>query len=152
MRGRILLPLAVVTAVCVVGLGGFGIAAMAGHQPTQRTGAAGPAAPEESIRKTWEDASRIPAQAGAAQCTGCGVVGSIEPLSRETPGDAADASPGNGNGGNPVQTPAATAGPGHVVRLRMDDGSVRVVHEHLPPPWRVGQRVRLITGLLIALD
>lgn len=39
-----------------------------------------------------------------------------------------------------------------IVRLRMEDGSVRTIYEHQPPKFSVGQRVKLVNGAVVSLS
>lgn len=39
-----------------------------------------------------------------------------------------------------------------IVRLRMEDGSVRTIYEHQPPKFSVGERVKLENGSVISLS
>jgi outer membrane lipoprotein SlyB len=34
------------------------------------------------------------------------------------------------------------------IRVRLDDGSLRTFHQHSAPPWRTGDRVRIVKGAL----
>lgn len=34
------------------------------------------------------------------------------------------------------------------IRVRLDDGSLRTFHQHSAPPWRTGDRVRIVKGTL----
>jgi len=39
-----------------------------------------------------------------------------------------------------------------IVRLRMEDGSIRTIYEHQPPKFSVGERVKLENGSVISLS
>lgn len=47
--------------------------------------------------------------------------------------------------GNPIAT-------SFIVRLRMEDGSLRTIYEHQPPKFSVGEKVRLINGSVMSLS
>ena len=34
------------------------------------------------------------------------------------------------------------------IRVRLDDGTLRTFHQHSAPPWRTGDRVRIVKGSL----
>jgi outer membrane lipoprotein SlyB len=40
------------------------------------------------------------------------------------------------------------AGISYEIRVRLDDGTLRTFHQHSVPPWRTGDRVRIVKGTL----
>ena len=119
-----------------------------------------------------------PASRAPASCAGCGVVTSIRPV--ETPGQtswlgaAGGAIIGGllgheiGRGGGRTAATVAGAGAGayagneiekhanksvsYRVRVRMEDGTYRTFHEAAPPPYAVGQSVRVTDRGVVPLE
>ena len=97
-------------------------------------------------------------------CSRCGVIDSIEPHALQMPDsqDAANAG-GGGSFGAPLLTGANrsvySADPGSsnvatsfIVRLRMEDGSLRTIYENQRPRFSVGEKVQLINGSLVSMS
>ena len=58
----------------------------------------------------------------------------------------------NGASANNLSAPdTGNSATGFVVKLRMDDGTTRVIQEHIKPRFSVGQRVRLMNGLVLTI-
>jgi hypothetical protein len=103
--------------------------------------------------------------AGKAKCADCGVVDSIRAKEVEDGGIvASDFRNGVRDNGRSyaarspeasyaVLTPAADArvAVNFVVTLRMEDGTVRTIHENQRPPFSIGERVRLVNGSVVPL-
>ncbi|MCW5626816.1 MAG: hypothetical protein KIT73_19015 [Burkholderiales bacterium] len=143
---KFLFPLTAAATVCVVVSSSIGVAAITGQRTA--SGIADAAGTGASI-------SRPAAAVSPDSCAGCGVVQSVETMTAEAliaaaGGPIGTRTPSTGLGLNMMPGTARGAG-GFVIRLRMDDGSVRVIQEHLQPSFTVGQRVRLINGLVITL-
>lgn len=98
-------------------------------------------------------------------CSRCGVIDSIEPQVLQMPGSqgaTANVSSG-GLYGAPLLSGAnrsvyaADPGKGNVatsfiVRLRMEDGSLRTIYENQRPRFSVGEKVQLINGSLVSMS
>jgi hypothetical protein len=109
----------------------------------------------------------------APLCSTCGVVDSIEqhdlqmPTSRATTQHLAAATTGMSNTGQafaasvlagsnrsvyserPNRADIATS---FIVRLRMENGSLRTIYEHQPPEFSVGEKVKLINGSVVSMN
>ena len=59
--------------------------------------------------------------------------------------------PNGSTAGNLSQPDTTKPIAAYVVKLRMDDGTTRVIQEHAKPRFSVGQRVRLMNGLVLTL-
>ena len=91
----------------------------------------------------------------APTCSRCGVIASIErhelqmPVSRSARGsEFPNQRPDNATGAFANAGRSATS---FIVRLRMEDGSLRTIYEHQPPKFSVGERVQLINGSVVSL-
>jgi hypothetical protein len=96
-------------------------------------------------------------------CSRCGVIDSIEPHALQMPDPQGPANVGGSGafgasmftGGN-RSVYAADPGNGDVatsfiVRLRMEDGSLRTIYENQRPKFSVGEKVQLINGSLVSM-
>ncbi|MEO8037835.1 MAG: hypothetical protein ABI794_03650 [Betaproteobacteria bacterium] len=156
-RSRLLFPLMVVAAVSVVVFSGIGLAAITGHLRLGH-GGANPATEFSfpTSKASAKGKAALLQQLGAGPCLSCGKVRSIESM---TPDALAAASggplvmrdPNGSTAGNLTAPDAEKAATGYVVRLQMDDGTSRIIQEHAKPPFSVGQRVRLMNGLVLTL-
>ena len=109
----------------------------------------------------------------APPCSRCGVVDSIERHQLQMPSSNSssnhDAVAGSRSGNGATSFPAAvlsgsnrsvySAGGGSdevatsfIVRLRMEDGSLRTIYEHQQPKFSVGERVKLVNGSVVSLS
>jgi hypothetical protein len=158
-RNRLLFPLMVFAALSVVVFSGIGVAAITGHIPLA-VGTTNPAgefsfAVSKAASGTRTQGSQ-PLRLAAVDCPTCGQVKSIETMTPEalaaaTGGPLVMRDPNGTTAGN-LRAPDPTRPVvGYVVRLRMDDGSSRVIQEHVKPRFSVGQRVRLMNGLVLTL-
>lgn len=107
----------------------------------------------------------------APPCASCGVVDSIErhdlhmPSSRSTTNGLESGANTAGNAGNAFATSvlagsnrnvyaAGRGGDGvatsFIVRLRMEDGSLRTIYEHQRPKFSVGEKVKLVNGSVVS--
>lgn len=109
----------------------------------------------------------------APPCASCGVIDSIErhdlqmPSSRSTANGSASGANTTGNAGSAFAA-SVLAGSnrsvyaaGHdgdsvatsfIVRLRMEDGSLRTIYEHQRPKFSVGEKVKLINGSVVSMN
>jgi outer membrane lipoprotein SlyB len=158
-RSRLLIPLMIVAALSVVVFSGIGVAAITGHLPLARAGANPAGEFSFTVSKAAAAAKARgdnPLRLAANDCVTCGRVQSIETM---TPDALAAASGGplvmrdpNGSTAGNLSEPDTTKPvTGYVVKLRMDDGTTRVIQEHAKPRFTVGQRVRLMNGLVLTL-
>jgi len=98
-------------------------------------------------------------------CTRCGVIDSIERHELQMPNTKASSGPtfhsatdgsfptsGIARGKSSVYAPAAGVATSFIVRLRMEDGSVRTIYEHQPPTFSVGEKVQLINGSVVSMS
>ena len=106
-------------------------------------------------------------------CARCGVVDSIErhdlqmPTAQSTANHFAVAETGNGSSGDAFSASVLAgsnrsvyaAGRGNdavaasfIVRLRMEDGSLRTIYEHQRPKFSVGEKVQLVNGSVVSMS
>jgi hypothetical protein len=92
-------------------------------------------------------------------CATCGVVNSIEPRNAPAESDSADASGMSGQATMEAgdgrfagfAVPSAlqgSKGESYVVRVRMENGTVRTIYENQRPVFSVGERVKFVNGSL----
>jgi len=96
-------------------------------------------------------------------CSRCGVIDSIEPHALQMTDSQVPANVGGGGAfGAPLTTGAnrgvyAAGSNGDnvatsfIVRLRMEDGSLRTIYENQRPRFSVGEKVQLINGSLVSM-
>ena len=96
-------------------------------------------------------------------CSRCGVIDSIEPHALQMPDSQGPANVGGGGSfGAPLLTganrgvyaadPAGdSVATSFIVRLRMEDGSLRTIYENQRPRFSVGEKVQLINGSLVSM-
>lgn len=89
-------------------------------------------------------------------CPDCGVVDSINPGRTSTATKLFDPSPTfTAQGGNILQTGtdgASNGAPaGFVVRVNMENGTVRTIYEAERPSFSVGERIKLVNGAVIRI-
>ncbi len=97
-------------------------------------------------------------------CSRCGVIDSIEPHALQMPASHGPANVGgSGSFGAPLLAGAnrSVYAAGHsnedvatsfIVRLRMEDGSLRTIYENQQPKFSVGEKVQLINGSLVSMS
>lgn len=94
-------------------------------------------------------------------CLTCGVVNSIEPRNIPTETDAADISGFSGNATMAASdgqlaglavppTLQGSKGESYIVRVRMENGTVRTIYENQRPVFSVGERVKFVNGSLVS--
>jgi len=173
-----LLPLlSIAAAVSVVAFSGIGVAAITGHLPIAKsslnpfsafggvpalrtsdsnrvsshthegfTRSAGSTS-AQGQQVNFRPGARLPAR--KASCANCGIVDSIK--AQGASGDdgkkhaAALGTPGRAyqsDGGKPTSF-------SFVVIVRMENGTVRTIHENQRPPFGIGERVKLVNGTVI---
>jgi hypothetical protein len=158
-RSRLLFPLMIVAALSVAVFSGIGVAAITGHLPLSRGGANPAREFSFTVSKATAAAKARgdqPLHLASIECPTCGRVQSIESM---TPDALAAASggplvmrdPNGSTAGNLSQPDTTKPIAAYVVKLRMDDGTTRVIQEHAKPRFSVGQRVRLMNGLVLTL-
>jgi outer membrane lipoprotein SlyB len=107
-------------------------------------------------------------------CSNCGNVESIRQIKTRSQGSGVGAAGGailggllghqlGGGHGRQLATVAGAVGGAVVgnqvegnmkadisyeIRVRLDDGTLRTFHQHSVPPWRTGDRVRIVKGAL----
>ena len=90
-------------------------------------------------------------------CPDCGVVDSINPGRGKVAATLFDPSPGfSGNAGSIMKTGTETASKtepvsGFVVRVNMENGTVRTIYETERPAFNVGERIKLVNGAVIRI-
>ncbi len=120
---------------------------------------------EDSGKPTIIRVSQRFSQTLKPACSRCGVVDSIEPHALQMP-----ASQGTGNiisagsfstaglSGTSQSTYAAArsdssdVATSFIVRLRMEDGSLRTIYEHQRPKFSIGEKVKLVNGSLVSMS
>ena len=173
-----LLPLlSIAAAASVVAFSGIGVAAITGHLPIAKsslnpfsafggvpalrtsgservrssptyegfTRSAGSSS-AQGQQVNFRPGARLPAR--KASCSNCGVVDSIEP--REPSGDDGKLATALGTTGRGYQVDGGKLSSfSFVVIVRMENGTVRTIHENQRPPFGIGERVKLVNGTVI---
>jgi hypothetical protein len=178
-KNRLLLLLTIAATASVVAFSSIGIAAITGHLPIARSSlnpfsafGGAPAVPisgsdrvpsslthEGLTRSAGEAAAQgkpVNFRAGARlparkpSCPSCGVVDSIKPQpARSDDGKLAAAL---GTTGRAYQIDSEKLGSfSFVVIVRMENGTMRTIHENQRPPFSIGERVKLVNGTVIPL-
>lgn len=177
-RPKLLYPSLIVAAVAVTLLSITGIAALTGHLPTANAAADETARAAWSDKAKDGPAAATPGREPApehAVCKVCGVVESVRAVETKGQGSGLGAvaggvagallgnQMGNGNG-RTVMTLAGAGGGAYLgneieknrnksvsyqVRVRMDGGGVRVLHQHEAPSVGAGDRVRISNGVAV---
>jgi len=178
-NSRFLPFLTVAAAASVVAFSSIGIAAITGHLPIAKSGlnpfSAFGGAPAESKSST----NRLPAgssnkgltrkpgeavpqgipisfrpgarvSAGKPSCPNCGIVDSIKP--QQASGDGDKLANALGTTGMAYKVDRQERGSSSfTVVVRMENGTLRTVHENHRPPFSIGERVKLVNGTVIPL-
>jgi hypothetical protein len=176
-KNRLLPLLTIAAAASVVTFSSIGIAAITGHLPIARSSlnpfsafGGAPAVPtsgsdqvpsslthEGLTRRAGETAAqgkpvnfrsgaRLPAR--KPSCPNCGVVDSIK---AQQAGDGKLAA-ALGTTGRAYQIDREKLSSfSFVVIVRMENGTVRTIHENQRPPFSIGERVKLVNGTVIPL-
>lgn len=178
-KTHLLIPLLAAAAASVVTFAGIGVAAITGHlsmnpvgtPPVAKVADDTPAPPPvvQSRPKASSGRSSTAAKpidfrpgtriaARRTKCDDCGVVDSIRArevegsgLMRPTlhRGSSEQAQPPAGIGYAALNRAADRVSVNFVVTVRMEDGTVRTIYENQRPPFRIGERVRLVNGAVI---
>ncbi|HEV8644708.1 MAG TPA: hypothetical protein VGR01_03995 [Burkholderiales bacterium] len=176
---RVLPLLTIAAAASVVAFSSIGIAAITGHLPIARSSlnpfsafggavavptSASDRAPsslthEGLTRRAGETAAqgkpvnfrpgaRLPAR--KSSCPNCGVVDSIKP--QQASGDDGKLTAALGTTGRAYQINREELSSfSFVVIVRMENGTLRTIHENQRPPFSIGERVKLVNGTVIPL-
>ena len=145
-------PLVIIAAVSVIISSLMGIAAMTGQMPAVNSETNGLAAhsKESGIKPNitpifLEKLTFAQKVEQAKPCTNCAVVDSI--IVNKVTGNSrgVDLVPGAVTGGQTATTPA------YLVKVRMDDGTYRVVSQQDQPVFRVGEKVKIVNGMIVQL-
>ena len=91
--------------------------------------------------------ARLPAR--KASCANCGVVDSIEPREKTSGDDGKLATALGTTGGAYEIDKGKLSSFSFVVIVRMENGTVRTIHENQRPPFGIGERVKLVNGTVI---
>ena len=175
-----LLPfLTIAAAASVVAFSGIGIAAITGHLPIARSGlnpfsafGGAPAMPTSGTHRVpsgpthegltrragdtaaqgkpvnFRPGARLPAR--KPFCPNCGVVDSIKP--QQASGDDGKLVAALGITGRAYQIDREKLSSfSFVVIVRMENGTLRTIHENQRPPFSIGERVKLVNGTVIPL-
>jgi outer membrane lipoprotein SlyB len=172
-----LLPLLIITAAAsVVAFSSIGIAAITGNLSIARSSlnpfsafGGAPTLPSSGFNRvisglTHEGLTRGPGETTAygkpvnfrpgarvparkSSCPNCGVVDSIKP--QQANGDDGKLAAALGTAGRAYQVDNDELS--FVVIVRMENGTVRTIHENQRPPFSIGERVKLVNGTVIPL-
>lgn len=153
---RLLFPLMVAAAVSVMLFGGLGLATLTGHVPLfgakpaqfdkaeapNVVAAVTPATDPELLvaTRSIEVADRSAVQ--SAKCKDCGVIEAVENSANAAGGPLVPKASDNSAPPTDIELNR------YLIRIRMDDGGVRVVREASDLHLQLGQRVRLIDGVV----
>jgi outer membrane lipoprotein SlyB len=173
-RPGILYPLMLIAAIAVIIFSIAGTATIMGWLPDARSRAS---EDRDSPEKSATAVARAPARSPlAARCADCGVIESIRAVEVKGQGSGLGAvaggvvggvlgnqiGRGNGRAAATVVGAGAGAYAGHEieknvnnavsyqVRVRMNDGTYRTLHQRAQPAWTVGQKVRVNDRGIIA--
>lgn len=178
-KSRFLPLLTIAAAASVLAFSGIGVAAITGHLPIAGSSlnpfsAFGgvPAlrtSESESVRSNvthegftrstgatraqgqpvnFRPGARLPAR--KTSCANCGVVDSIKP--RAADGDDDKLAAALGTTGRAYQIDGGKLSSlSFVVIVRMENGTVRTIHENQRPPFGIGERVKLVNGTVVPL-
>jgi outer membrane lipoprotein SlyB len=176
-RQHLLYPLLIVAALAVTVFSMVGIATMTGRLSVAHSEVADAAPRSQSTEAAAarESNSAAPRQKLAASCAGCGVVESIRIVEHKGAGSGLGAvaggltgavvgnQVGRGNGrtamtllgglggafaGNEIEKNVKRSS-SYQVRLRMDDGSTRLLNQREQPSVAVGDKVRVENGSIV---
>jgi outer membrane lipoprotein SlyB len=133
-----------------------------------------PAEPAPAPRVTHKPTKLASNDTGSNWCNNCGNIESIRAIKTRAQGSGVGAAGGailggllgnqlGGGHGRQLATVAGAVGGAVVgnqvegnmkadvsyeIRVRLDDGTLRTFHQHSTPPWRTGDRVRIVKGSL----
>jgi hypothetical protein len=178
-KSRLFLPLlSIAAAASVVAFSGIGVAAITGHLPIAKsslnpfsafggvpalrtsgservrssptsegfTRSAGSSS-AQGQQVSFRPGARLPAR--KASCSNCGVVDSIEPREKSG-GEDGKLATALGTTGRAYEIDKGKLSSfSFVVIVRMENGTVRTIHENQRPPFGIGERVKLVNGTVI---
>lgn len=140
-----LYPLMLIAAIAVIVFSVVGIATMKGWMPRALSGA-DPAGRAAAAAPAKPAASRPRATAGAGPaCSDCGVIESIRAVEVRGEGSGIGAIGGAGAGayaGHQIEK-TMNRSVTYQIRVRMNDGTTRTIHEPAQPALVNGQKVRV---------
>ena len=145
-----------------------------GSQGSTASGADYAPAPVAAPKVTHQSTKVAMAETQSNWCGNCGNVESIRQIKTRSQGSGVGAAGGailggllgnqlGGGHGRQLATVAGAVGGAVVgnqvegnmkadssyeIRVRLDDGTLRTFHQHSVPPWRTGDRVRIVKGAL----
>jgi outer membrane lipoprotein SlyB len=145
-----------------------------GSQGSTASGADYADAPVAAPRPTHKSTKVAEADTRSNWCSNCGNIESIHQIKTRAQGSGVGAAGGailggllgnqlGGGHGRQLATVAGAVGGAVVgnqvegnmkadvsyeIRFRLDDGTLRTFHQHSVPPWRTGDRVRIVKGSL----
>jgi hypothetical protein len=143
-------PLSIITAVSVIIFSVLGIAAVTGQMSLGNPEPGGPAIKRTRIEPNITpifvmNRASAPNAEQTGPCANCAVVDSI--TINET--KAAKGEPDLVSGHVGDQTAANSS---YLVKVRMDDGSYRVVSQQDRPAFHVGEKVKIVNGAVVQLE
>jgi outer membrane lipoprotein SlyB len=146
-------PLAIIAVVSVVIFSLVGIAAMTGQMPMADSdiSVAGVRDEVSGIKPNitpiiMEKRASAQQMKRASPCVDCGVVDSI--IVNAVNGDSGGVGMVSGREfEKTVNKPAA-----YQVKVRMDDGTDRVISQHDQPVFHVGEKVKIVNGMVVRLE
>ena len=145
-----------------------------GSQGSTASGTDYPAAPVAAPKATHKSTKVAEAETRSNWCSNCGNIESIRQIKTRSQGSGVGAAGGailggllgnqlGGGHGRQLATVAGAVGGAVVgnqvegnmkadtsyeIRVRLDDGTLRTFHQRSVPPWRTGDRVRIVKGAL----
>jgi hypothetical protein len=178
-KNRLLPLLTIGAAASVVAFSSIGIAAITGHLPIARSSqnpfsAFGgvPAVPTSGSDRVLSSPSHEGLTRGAGEtmtqgkplsfrpgahlparkpsCPNCGVVDSIKPQQARVDDGKLAAALGTTGGAYQINGEKLSSF-SFVVIVRMENGTLRTIHESQRPPFSIGKRVKLVNGTVIPL-
>jgi outer membrane lipoprotein SlyB len=175
--GKSLHPLLWIAGLAVILFSGLGVAAMLGWIGNSAGKQAEPLPISRADKARAPERARAPAKIPvAALCLECGVVQSVHEVDTKGAGSGAGAvggavvggvlghQVGEGDGrkvaavvgavaggllGNEIEKQVKTS-KSYDITVRFDDGAIRVISEAALPSWRVGDKVKVIAGVIHA--
>lgn len=177
-KNRLLPFLTIAAAASVLAFSGIGIAAITGHLPIARSSlnpfsafGGAPALRSSGLDRrpsslthagltrsagettaqgkpvNFRYGARLPAR--KPSCPNCGVVDSIKP---QQPDGRDDSKLAAALGTAPYQIEREKLNSfSFIVIVRMENGTLRTIHENQRPPFSIGERVKLVNGTVIPL-
>ena len=179
LKNRLLPVLTIAAAASVVAFSGIGIAAITGHLsiarsslnpfsafggaptlPTSGSARVRSSLPHQGLTRSagetaaqgkpvsFRPGARLPMRKGS--CPDCGVVDSIK--SQQAGSDEGKPAEQLGTTGRAYQIAREKLSSlRFIVIVRMENGTLRTIHENQRPPFGIGERVKLVDGAVIPL-